>query len=83
LETNRASIATIGTPDDPIETLWEKLHKIQCIATAGGEPLADITIVELAFVVFKDTGVFTTACDMWRVCQKLKNLPKPLHPLCP
>jgi len=69
LETNRASIAIVWTPDDPIKTLWEKLHKIQHVATAGSELLTDITIVELAFVMFKDTRVFTTACDMWRVCQ--------------
>jgi len=70
LETNRANIATVWTLDDPIETLWEKkLHKIQCIATAGSDPLADITIVELVFgIMFKGIGVFTTACDMWRVC---------------
>ncbi len=73
LETNRASIATVWTPDDPIETLWEKLHKIQHVATAGGELLADNTIVELAFVMFKDTGVFTTACDMWRVCPEAEK----------
>jgi len=60
LETNRASIATIWTPDDLIETLWEMLHVIQHVATVGSELLADNTIVELAFVMFKDTGVLTT-----------------------
>jgi len=64
LKTNRASIATIWTPDDLIETLWEKLHEIQCVAAAGGKLFADISIVELAFVMFKDTRVFTTACNM-------------------
>jgi len=35
LKTNCASIPTMWTPDDPIETLWECLHKVQCISIAG------------------------------------------------
>jgi len=67
LELNCASIGTVWTPDEPIETLWEKLRKIQCLSVAGGDPLTDNAIKDLAFLMFEATGVFTTACDMWRV----------------
>jgi len=67
LETNRASIATIWTPDDPIETLWERLREIQRISVIGGDALTDNAIKDLTFLMFEATGVFTTACDTWRV----------------
>ena len=67
LELNRASIPTVWTPDDPIETLWGCLREIQRVSIAGGDPLTDAAICDLTFLMFEATGVFTTACDMWRI----------------
>ena len=67
LETNRASITSVWTPDDPIETLWERLREIQRISVEGGDPLTDSAIRDLTFIMFETTGVFTTACDTWRI----------------
>jgi len=67
LETNRASIASMWTPDDPIEALWERIREVQRISIAGGDPLTDGTIRDLTLLLFESTGVFTTACDTWRV----------------
>lgn len=67
LEENRSSIATAWNLDDPIEHLWARLREIKRISIAGHEELADATIMELTFLMFEKTGVFTTACDTWRV----------------
>jgi len=67
LEANRTSIATMWTPDDPIETLWERVREVQRIALAGGDPLTDEALHDLTLLMFEATGVFTTACDMWRI----------------
>jgi len=67
LELNRTSIGTVWTPDEPIKMLWEKLREIQCLSVAGGDPLTDNAIKDLAFLMFEATGVFTTACNMWHV----------------
>jgi len=68
LKHNHASIATIWTLDDPIEILCEQLCKIQQISVAGNDPLTDNPIIDLTFTMFKNTGVFTMACDTWHVC---------------
>jgi len=65
LERNRASIATLWSPSDPIETLWDCLREVQRIAAAGGDPLSDATLIELTTILFESTGMFTLACDMW------------------
>jgi len=67
LKRNRASIATIWNPDDPIKTLWERLREIQRISVAGNDPLSNTAITELTFDMFEATGIFTTGCDSWRI----------------
>jgi len=67
LESNRASIATMWTPDNPIETLWEHLREVQRISIAGGDPLTDGAIRDLTLIMFEMMGVFTIACDTCRV----------------
>jgi len=67
LEANRASIASVWTPEDPIEALWERIREVQRISIAGGDPLTDGAIRDLTLLLFESTGVFTTACDTWRV----------------
>jgi len=44
LEGNRASIATIWSPEAPIEILWECLRKIQLLSMVGNNPLSDNAI---------------------------------------
>lgn len=66
LEKNRASITSCWNCDEAIEDLWLRLSEIKRIATDGNEPLTDNAIMELTFLMFEQTGVFTTACDMWR-----------------
>ena len=65
LESNHASISTMSTPKDPIETLWEHLCKVQCISIAGSNLLMDGTIKDLTLIMFEMTSVFTTACNTW------------------
>jgi len=65
LEANCSSIATLWSPGEPIEQLWERLHEVQRITTTGGDLISDQAILDLTFLLFESTGVFTTACDMW------------------
>jgi len=67
LEQNHASIATIWTPNDPIEILWEKLCEIQLIFMASNDPLTDNAIKDLTFTMFGNIGVFSMACDTWHI----------------
>jgi len=68
LEANCASMSTLWSTGEPIEQLWECLCEVHCIATTGGDPISDQTILDLTFLLFESTGAFTTACDMWRTC---------------
>jgi len=68
LEINCASISTIWTPDNPIESLWECLCKIQCISITGSDPLTNNAIKDLTFLMVEATGIFTTACNTWCIC---------------
>jgi len=68
LETNRASITTIWIPDNPIETLWERLQEIQCISITGSDTLTNNAIKDLTFIMFEATSMFTMACDTWCIC---------------
>jgi len=77
LESNRASIATLWTPNEPIESLWERLHEVRCIATIGNDPITDVALVDLTILLLESTGVFPLACDLWRVCMAAnKTIPK-------
>jgi len=67
LECNHISIVTIWTPEAPIKILWECLHEIQLLSMAGNDPLSDSAIKDLTFTMFENTGVFTTACNTWRI----------------
>ena len=67
IEANRSSIATAWTPEDPIEELWSRLREIKRISIVAGEELQNDTLMSLTFLMFEATGVFSTACDMWRV----------------
>jgi len=67
LERNRASLTTLWTLHDPIESLWERHREVQRIATAGGDPISDQVLLENTIKLFESTGVFSLACEMWRM----------------
>jgi len=56
LEANHASIATLWTPGEPIEQLWECLHEVRRIATIGGDPISNQAILDLTFSAFRING---------------------------
>jgi len=65
LEKNWASISMLWTPNEPIELLWEHLREVQCIATAGTDPISDAITINLIHLLFKATGMFSHVCDTW------------------
>jgi len=69
LKANCASTATMWTPDNPIETLWECVQEVQHIALAGSDLLTKEVLCNLTLLMCEATGVFTMACNMW--CVKL------------
>jgi len=66
LERNRDGLKTAWNIDDNIEKLWARHVEIRRIATAGNAPINDDTVIGITIKMFKDTGVFDTACEMWR-----------------
>jgi len=60
LEKNRASISSLWTPTEPIELLWERLHEVCRIATAGNDPILDAVAIDLTHLLFESTGLFLT-----------------------
>jgi hypothetical protein len=67
LENNRASHSDPWNPDNPIEMLWKKFVKIQCIAAAGGAPITDMAAITLTLAMFEKSGLLSTTTQQWRV----------------
>jgi len=66
LETNREKLAADWNPDNPIETLWERVLECQRIATAGDDAISDSTVVRTLLKLLEDTGLFADAVRDWR-----------------
>lgn len=67
LEANRNKLNTSWNVDEPIEDLWPRLREIKRISSEADEEIADTTIMDLTALMFEATGVFSTACDNWRI----------------
>ena len=63
---NKAKLEADWNPDDPIETLWDRIIKVQAFANAGNDPLTDATVVRSILAVLEKTGVFADAIRDWR-----------------
>jgi hypothetical protein len=56
----------LNTPYDlnqPIKTLFQKIQDARAFAVAGGQPYGDAMIVNVAYTLVFNTGLFTDACQ--------------------
>jgi hypothetical protein len=68
IESNRASLLSAWSPDQPIQALWNRHLEIREFAEAAGEPLSDRTMMDqtLALLTNIGHGSFQSAMDAWR-----------------
>jgi hypothetical protein len=66
LTQNYERLNTPYDPNQPIETLLQKIKDAQAFAVAGGHPYGAAMIVNVAYTLVFNTGLFPDAC---RACQ--------------
>jgi hypothetical protein len=53
-------------PNQPIETLFQQIQDARAFAVAGGQPYGAAMIVNIAYTLVFNTGVFPYACRAWQ-----------------
>jgi hypothetical protein len=59
----------LNTPDDPnqpIETLFQKVQDARAFAVAGGQHYGAAMIINVAYTLIFNTGLFPDACRAWQ-----------------
>jgi hypothetical protein len=67
LERNRASLSLPWNPEAPLEELWSKIDDARRIATAGGAPINDVTVITLTLAMFEKSGLLSHTTQMFRL----------------
>jgi hypothetical protein len=67
LTQNYERLNTPYDPNQPIETLFQKIQDAQAFAVAGGQPYGEAMIVNVAYTLVFNTGLFTDACRAWQL----------------
>jgi len=50
-----------------LEELWSKIDDARRIATAGGAPLHDVTVITLTLAMFEKSGLLSHTTQMFRL----------------
>jgi hypothetical protein len=53
-------------PNQPIEMLFQQIQDAQAFAVAGGQPYGAAMIVNVAYTLVFNTGLFPDACRAWK-----------------
>jgi hypothetical protein len=53
-------------PNNPIETLLQKIQDARAFAVAGGQPYGKAMVINVAYTLIFNTGLFTDACRAWQ-----------------
>jgi hypothetical protein len=53
-------------PNQPIETLFKQIQDAQAFVVAGGQPYGAAMIVNVAYTLVFNTGLFTDDCRAWQ-----------------
>jgi hypothetical protein len=53
-------------PNQPIETLFQQIQDARAFAVAGGQPYGALMIVNVAYTLVFNTGLFPDACRAWK-----------------
>jgi hypothetical protein len=66
LTQNYERLNTPYDPNQPIETLFQKIQDARAFAVAGGHPYGADMIVHVAYTLVFNTGLFPDACHAWQ-----------------
>jgi hypothetical protein len=53
-------------PNQPIETLFQQIQDARAFAVTGGQPYGNAMIVNVAYTLIFNTGLFSDACRAWQ-----------------
>jgi hypothetical protein len=53
-------------PNEPIETLFQQIQEARAFAVAGGQPYDAAMIVDVAYTLVLNRGLFPNACRSWQ-----------------
>jgi hypothetical protein len=53
-------------PNQPIETLFQQIQDARAFAVAGGQPYGSAMIVNVAYTLVFNTGLFPDECQAWQ-----------------
>jgi hypothetical protein len=66
LTQNYEGLSTPYDPNQPIEMLFQQIQDARAFAVAGGQPYGAAMIVNVAYTLIFNTGLFTDACRAWQ-----------------
>jgi hypothetical protein len=66
LTQNYQRLNTPYDPNQPIETLFQQIQEARAFAVAGGQPYGAAMIVNVAYTLVFNTGLFPDDCRTWQ-----------------
>jgi hypothetical protein len=66
LTQNYERLNALYDPNQPIETLFQKVQDAQAFVVAGGQPYGAAMIINVAYTLVFNTGLFPDACRAWQ-----------------
>jgi hypothetical protein len=66
LTQNYERLNTPYDPKQPIETLFQQIQDARAFAVAGSQPYGAVMIVNVAYTLVSNTGLFPDACRAWQ-----------------
>jgi hypothetical protein len=66
LTQNYERLNTPYDPNQPIKTLFQKIQDALAFAVAGGQPYGNAMIINVAYTLVFNTGLFPDACRAWQ-----------------
>jgi hypothetical protein len=66
LTQNYERLNTRYDPNQPIETLFQQIQDARAFAVAGGQRYGNAMIVNVAYTLIFNTGLFPDACRTWQ-----------------
>jgi hypothetical protein len=63
---NYERLNTPYDPNQPIETLFQQTQDTRAFAVAGGQPYGEAMIVNVAYTLVLNTGLYPDACRAWK-----------------
>jgi hypothetical protein len=67
LTQNYERLNTSYDPNQPIESLFQQIQDARAFAVAGSQPYQDAMIVNVAYTIVFNAGLFPDACRAWQV----------------